>query len=136
MSRTVHLNGQFFPEEEARVSVFDRGYLFADGVYEVTAVIDGKLIDFEPHMDRLARSLRELDIPPPVTREALRGVHEDLVARNDLAEGRVYMQVTRGVSERDFGYPKGVSSTLLAFTQAAQVVADEHAPALPLRSRS
>ncbi|HUE45177.1 MAG TPA: D-amino-acid transaminase [Aestuariivirgaceae bacterium] len=127
MSRTVHLNGQFLPEAEARVSVFDRGYLFADGVYEVTAVIDGKLIDFEPHMDRLARSLGELDMAWPVTRERLREVHEELLERNGLREGRVYMQVTRGVSERDFGYPKDTESTLLAFTQAANVVADPKA---------
>ena len=127
MSRIVHLNGQFVPENEAKVSVFDRGYLFADGVYEVSAVIDGKLIDFEPHMDRLARSLGELDIAWPVTRDALRQVHEDLMARNDLREGRIYMQVTRGVSERDFGYPKDTSSTLLAFTQAARVLSDPKA---------
>lgn len=127
MSRTVHLNGQFLPETEAKVSVFDRGYLFADGVYEVTAVIDGRLIDFEPHMDRLARSLGELGMAWPVTREALRAVHEELLARNALREGRVYMQVTRGVSERDFGYPKDASSSLLAFTQAASVVADPRA---------
>jgi D-alanine transaminase len=127
MSRTVHLNGQFLPEGEASVSVFDRGYLFADGVYEVTAVIDGKLIDYDPHMDRLARSLGELDMAWPVTRERLREVHEELLERNGLREGRVYMQVTRGVSERDFGYPKGAKSTLLAFTQVAQVVGDPKA---------
>jgi D-alanine transaminase len=122
MSRIIHLNGHYCPEEEARVSVFDRGYLFADGVYEVTAVIDGRLIDYEPHMNRLARSLGELDIAWPITRERLREVHEALIERNSLREGRVYMQVTRGVSERDFGYPKDASSTLLAFTQAAQVI--------------
>ena len=98
MSRTVHLNGRYVPEGEAKVSVFDRGYLFADGVYEVTAVIDGKLIDFAPHMDRLARSLGELAMAWPVTREALREVHEELIARNGLSEGRIYMQVTRGVA--------------------------------------
>ena len=127
MSRTVHLNGQFLPEEEAKVSVFDRGYLFADGVYEVTAVIDGRLIDYEPHMDRLGRSLGELDMAWPVSRERLREVHEELLERNGLREGRIYMQVTRGVSERDFGYPKDAKSTLLAFTQAAQVVGDPKA---------
>jgi D-alanine transaminase len=127
MSRIIHLNGHYCPEEEARVSVFDRGYLFADGVYEVTAVIDGRLIDYEPHMNRLARSLGELDIAWPITRERLREVHEALIERNSLREGRVYMQVTRGVSERDFGYPRDASSTLLAFTQAAPVVADPKA---------
>jgi D-alanine transaminase len=129
MSRIVHLNGQFLPEAEAKVSVFDRGYLFADGVYEVTAVIDGKLIDFAPHMDRLARSLGELDMAWPISREALREVHEELLERNDLSEGRVYMQVTRGVSERDFAFPKDVTSSLLAFTQASRVVDDPKAEA-------
>lgn len=127
MSRIIHLNGQYLPEGEAKISVFDRGYLFADGVYEVTAVIEGRLIDFEPHMDRLARSLGELGMAWPVARERLREVHEELLARNGLREGRVYMQVTRGVSERDFAYPRTAESTLLAFTQAAEVVADPKA---------
>ncbi|MFW6077542.1 MAG: D-amino-acid transaminase, partial [Hyphomicrobiales bacterium] len=127
MSRIVHVNGQFVPEEEAQVSVFDRGYLFADGVYEVTAVIDGRLIDYEPHMNRLARSLGELEMAWPVTRERLREVHEELIERNALREGRVYMQVTRGVSERDFVYPKDARSSLLAFTQTAPVLADPKA---------
>ena len=127
MSRIIYLNGKYVPEAEARVSVFDRGYLFADGVYEVTAVIDGRLVDFEPHMDRLARSLRELEMAWPVTREALREVHEDLLRRNGLGEGRVYMQVTRGVADRDFAYPKEAKSSLVAFTQAGQLVADPKA---------
>ena len=129
MSRTIHLNGEFVPEDQARVSVFDRGYLFADGVYEVTAVLEGRLVDFEPHMDRLDRSLRELSMAWPVSREALREVHEELVERNGLREGRIYMQVTRGVSERDFAYPKGVSSSLLAFTQPANMMTDPKAEA-------
>jgi D-alanine transaminase len=127
MSRIVHLNGQFLREDEARVPVFDRGYLFADGVYEVTAVIEGKLVDFEPHMERLTRSLGELNMAWPVPRERLREVHDELVERNGLHEGRVYMQVTRGVAERDFSYPKDVSPTLLAFTQAARMMADPRA---------
>lgn len=129
MSRIVHLNGQFLPEAEAKVSVFDRGYLFADGVYEVTAVIDGKLIDFAPHMDRLARSLGEIDMAWPIAREALRDVHEELLDRNGLSEGRIYMQVTRGVAERDFAFPKNATSSLLAFTQASRVVDDPKAEA-------
>jgi D-alanine transaminase len=127
MSRIVHLNGQYLPENEAKVSVFDRGYLFADGVYEVTAVIEGKFIDFEPHMERLDRSLGELDIAWPLARERIREVHEELIGRNGLREGRVYMQVTRGVAERDFAYPKDVASTLLAFTQSARLLADPRA---------
>ncbi len=122
MTRIVHLNGEYVPEHEAKVSVFDRGYLFADGVYEVTAVIDGRLIDYQPHMDRLDRSLRELGMAWPCTKDALREVHEELVKRNGLREGRVYMQVTRGVAERDFAYPKDTPTTLLAFTQVASLV--------------
>lgn len=129
MSRTVYLNGRYMPEDEAYISVFDRGYLFADGVYEVTAVIGGRLIDYEPHMDRLDRSLRELDMAWPVEPEALRAMHEELVQRNGLGEGRVYMQVTRGVAERDFAYPKDAPSTLLAFTQAARLLNNPQAEA-------
>jgi D-alanine transaminase len=129
MSRIVHVNGHYVPEPEARVSVFDRGYLFADGVYEVTAVIEGRLIDFEPHMERLARSLGELDMAWPVGRERVREVHEDLLQRNGLREGRVYMQVTRGVAEREFAYPADAESTLLAFTQSARMVGDPRAEA-------
>lgn len=127
MSRIVHLNGQFVPEEEAKVSVFDRGYLFADGVYEVTAVIDGRLIDYEPHVERLDRSLRELQMAWPVSRERLREVHDVLLRRNGFREGRIYMQVTRGVAERDFAYPAGVPTSLLAFPQIAPVVANPKA---------
>lgn len=122
MNRIVHLNGQYVPESEARVSPFDRGYLFGDGVYEVTAVIDGKLIDYAPHMERLDRSLRELSMAWPCTKQALRAMHEELVQRNNLTEGRVYMQVTRGVADRDFGYPKDTPTTLFAFTQVAPLV--------------
>ncbi len=129
MSRIVYVNGRYVREDDAYVSDFDRGYLFADGVYEVTAVIGGRLIDYEPHMDRLDRSLRELDIAWPVESEALRAMHEELVQRNRLGEGRVYMQVTRGVAERDFAYPKDVPSTLLAFTQAAELLNNPQAEA-------
>lgn len=122
MHRIVHLNGQYLPEGEARVSPFDRGYLFGDGVYEVTAVIDGKLIDYAPHMERLERSLRELSMAWPCSRQELRAVHEELLKRNGLTEGRVYMQVTRGVADRDFGYPRDTPTTLFAFTQVAPLV--------------
>lgn len=127
MSRIVHLNGQFLPEEQAKVSIFDRGFVFADGVYEVTAVINAKLIDYAPHMERLERSLRELDMAWPCSREELRAVHEDLVKHNDVEQGRVYMQVTRGVAERDFAYPADTPTTLMAFTQIAATVANPRA---------
>ncbi len=122
MSRIVHVNGSFVPEEEARVSPFDRGYLFADGVYEVTAVIDGKLVDYAPHMERLDRSLGELQMDWPCTKDELREVHEELVRRNGIEEGVVYMQVTRGVAEREFSFPENTPTTLFAFTQEKALI--------------
>jgi len=122
MSRIVHVNGQYLPEEEATVSIFDRGFLFADAVYEVTSVIDGKLVDFPGHVARLWRSLGELGMPSPVTEEELLEIHRQLLARNDLTEGLVYLQVTRGAADRDFVYPEDAAPTLVLFTQAKKVV--------------
>ena len=94
MSRIVYVNGDYLPEEDARISVFDRGFLFSDGVYEVTSVLDGKLIAFDGHVTRLARSLDELDMANPHTRDELLEIHRQLVARNDVTDGLVYMQIT------------------------------------------
>jgi len=132
MSRIVYVNGEYVPEEAATVSVFDRGFLFADGVYEVTSVLDGKLIDFGAHAARLRRSLAELDMPVPVDEETLLAIHRELVARNGLEEGLVYMQVTRGAADRDFAYPEGAVPTLVLFTQA-RGVADSPAARRGLR---
>jgi len=117
MSRIVYVNGDYVPEDEAKISIFDRAFLFADGIYEVTAVLDGKLVDYDAHMARLRRSLKEIDMAQPVSDADLRAVHEALIERNDLAEGVVYMQITRGVAERDFAYPEDAAQTLIAFTQ-------------------
>ncbi len=122
MSRTVYVNGEFVAEDEARVSIFDRGYLFADGVYEVTAVIAGKMVDYNLHMQRLARSLGELEIEEPVSYDELRRIHVDLMAKNNLAEGIIYMHVTRGVADRAFNYPQNTKSSLIAFTQQMRLV--------------
>jgi D-alanine transaminase len=124
MSRTVYVNGEYLPEEEAKVSVFDRGFLFADGVYEVTSVLGGKLIDFPGHAKRLWRSLAELEMESPVTEEELLEIHRELVARNDIVEGLVYLQVTRGAADRDFAFPKDARPTLVMFTQAKPGLAD------------
>jgi D-alanine transaminase len=124
MSRTVYVNGEYLPEEEAKVSVFDRGFLFADGVYEVTSVLGGKLIDFPGHAKRLWRSLAELEMESPVTEEELLEIHRELVARNDIDEGLVYLQVTRGAADRDFAFPKDARPTLVMFTQAKPGLAD------------
>jgi len=121
MSRIVYVNGDYVPEEEAKISVFDRGFLFADAVYEVTTVLDGKLIDFEGHAKRLERSLNELDMPAPVTMDELLEIHRELVARNEIDEGLVYLQVTRGAADRDFAYPENAKPSLVLFTQVKSV---------------
>ena len=122
MSRTVYVNGEYVAEEDAKISIFDRGFLMADGVYEVTSVIDGKLVDFEGHKVRLARSLSELEIGAPVDDDELLAIHRKLIAENDVTEGLVYLQVTRGAADRDFAYPKGVTPSLVMFTQTKNAV--------------
>ena len=118
MSRTVYVNGDYVAEDEAKVSVFDRGFLFADGVYEVTSVIGGKILEFEGHSARLQRSLSELEMDCPVSMEELLEIHRELVRLNEIDEGLVYLQVTRGAADRDFAYPKDAEPTLVLFTQA------------------
>jgi D-alanine transaminase len=127
MSRTVYVNGSYLPEEEATVSVFDRGFLMADGVYEVTTVIDGKLIDFDGHFTRLQRSLTELDITNPMDRDAWLEVHRQLVAQNGLDQGMIYLQVTRGApGDRDFIFPdpETTAPTVVLFTQSNPALVD------------
>ncbi|MEM9199720.1 MAG: aminotransferase class IV, partial [Pseudomonadota bacterium] len=89
--RIVYVNGAYLPEAEATVSIFDRGFLFADGVYEVTSVLGGKLIDWAGHVARLARSLGELDMPAPADEAALLAIHRELVRRNQIDQGLVYL---------------------------------------------
>lgn len=120
MSRTVYLNGAYVPEEDAKISIFDRGFLMADGVYEVTSVIDGKLIDFDGHTARLDRSLRELDMENPISRDDLLEAHRELVRLNAINEGLVYLQITRGApNDRDFVFPDPdeTPQTIVMFTQ-------------------
>ncbi len=122
MSRIVYVNGTYLPEEEARVSIFDRGFLFADGVYEVTSVLDGRLVDFDGHAARLERSLSELEMDSPVGRSELLDIHRELVTRNGLTEGMIYLQITRGTADRDFAFPEGATPTLVMFTQATPLI--------------
>ena len=117
MTRIVYVNGDYLPEAEAKVSVFDRGFLMADAVYEVTSVMDGKLIDFGGHVKRLARSLAELDMPAPMDADELLAIHREMVVRNDLKDGMIYMQVSRGVADRDFGWSVDMTPSLVLFTQ-------------------
>lgn len=105
MSRVAYVNGQYRPHGQATVHVEDRGFQFADGVYEVWSVFEGRLADFDGHMTRLHRSLEELRIPIPMTREALGRVLNETVRRNRVREGLVYLQVTRGTARRDHTFP-------------------------------
>lgn len=126
MARTVYLNGGYVAEDEARVSVFDRGFLMADGVYEVVSVLGGKLIDFDGHMVRLKRSLSELAIANPLSDDEYLTAHRDLVALNGIGDGLIYLQVTRGnPGDRDFAYPpEGTPPTVVMFTQSKPGLAD------------
>jgi D-alanine transaminase len=105
MSRIAYVNGRYLPQSEASVNVEDRGYQFADGVYEVLYMIGGRFLDEERHMQRLERSLREIEIAPPMGRAALRHVLYEVARRNRLRDGLLYMQVTRGVMRRDHAFP-------------------------------
>jgi D-alanine transaminase len=122
MSRTFYVNGEFVAEENAKVSVLDRGFLFADGVYEVSTVLKGRLIDNTAHMRRLARSLSELAMAAPCSDEEILEAQLNLIDMNDLDEGLLYLQVTRGVADRDFAYPANAKSSLVMFTQAKNLL--------------
>jgi D-alanine transaminase len=127
MSRIVYVNGSYVPEAEAKVSVFDRAFLFGDAVYEVTAVLGGRLVDFEPHLARLDRSLAEIALNPPLSHDALRALHRELIARNEVNEGIVYLEITRGVADRDFAYPANAAPTVVAFTQSRPLIDNPYA---------
>ena len=120
MNRIVFLNGKYIKENEAKISIFDRGLLFADSVYEVTAVIDNKLIDFPAHIKRLDNSLKELEIKNNFTDKFLLNMHKELVNKNKFTnkEGLIYMQVSRGTIERDFLIKdNNIAPNIFSFTQ-------------------
>jgi D-alanine transaminase len=121
MNRTVYVNGEYLPETEAKVSIFDRGFLMADAVYEVTSVLGSKLIDFDGHIVRLQRSLDELEINNPHTREEWLNIHRELVRTNDLVDGGIYLQISRGApNDRDFVWPdpETTTPTVVLFSQS------------------
>jgi D-alanine transaminase len=123
LEQIVYVDGAFVPVADAKVSVFDRGFLFADGIYEVSAVLDGKLIDNEAHLARLERSVGEIALALPETLPRIVEIQKELIARNNLADGMVYLQVTRGaVIPRDFAFPKDAKPTLVMFTSAKDIV--------------
>ena len=126
--RQVYINGEFKKEDEAKVSVFDRGLLFSDSLYEVTTVINGKLIDFNNHMKRLDRSMTELKFKKLLNHEDILAFHRKLIELNNLKEGMIYLQVTRGVADRSFDMPKDeIKPTVLAFTQEKIIIDSESA---------
>lgn len=135
MGRIVYVHGQFVPEEEARIGLFDRGFLFGDSVYEVTAVIGGWMIDNDLHLNRLERSLKELAIPLAFSRAEIASVQAELIARNALQDGTVYLQVSRGEADRDFFYSDALAPRLVGFTQAKTLTgtkAQQHGIAVKL----
>ena len=118
MKRIVFLNGEYLPEQEAKISIFDRAVTFGDAIYEVAGVLDGKLVDFEHHMQRYFNSLKKLSIKSPLGQSDILHAFRQLVELNQLDEGLVYMQVTRGTAERDFVWPEDIKPTVFMFTQA------------------
>jgi D-alanine transaminase len=111
------------PIADAKVSILDRGFLFADGIYEVAAVLDGRLVDNASHLARLKRSVGEISLALPETLDRIQEIEKELVARNDLVNGMVYLEVTRGADNgRDFAFPKGISPTLIMFTTVKDIV--------------
>ena len=116
MTRIVYLNGEYLPAKEAKVSIFDRGYIFGDGVYEVVPVFEGSVVDKAYFLERLDRSLSQIRLDWPCSKQAYLDVMSELVERNNLHEGVVYSQVTRGVAERDFPFPTNTAPGFMAFS--------------------
>jgi D-alanine transaminase len=128
LGQIAYVNGSFVPLSEAKVSVLDRGFLFADGIYEVAAVLDGKLVDNASHLARLERSVGEISLVLPETTERIQEIQKELVARNNLVNGMVYLEVTRGADTgRDFAFPRDVKPTLIMFTTEKDIVGAESA---------
>ncbi|QDW36602.1 D-amino-acid transaminase [Bradyrhizobium sp. KBS0727] len=123
MEQIAYVNGSYVPLKDAKVSILDRGFLFADGIYEVAAVLDGKLIDNASHLARLERSVGEIELALPVSVAEIEVIQRELVKRNNLVNGMVYLEVTRGAdTSRDFAFPKGVKPTLIMFTSVKDII--------------
>jgi D-alanine transaminase len=127
MARTVFVNGQYVPEDQAKVSIFDRGFVFGDGIYEVVPVIGGKMVDKAPFLERLKRSLGELRIDMPMSEADYLAMHEKLIELNNIDEGGVYSQITRGAADRDFAFPKAATPSVAAFTMKKQLLDNPNA---------
>ncbi len=123
MEQIAYVNGSYVPLKDAKVSILDRGFLFADGIYEVAAVLGGKLIDNASHLARLERSVGEIELALPVTVAQIEEIQRELIKRNNLVNGMVYLEVTRGADTgRDFAFPKNVTPTLVMFTSVKDII--------------
>lgn len=131
---TCWLNGQFLPEAQAQVSIFDRGLLFGDGVYEVAAVFNGRLLDADLHLARLEKSLAAISIPSTYSTSAWLDIMQSLATQNGVEEGLVYLQVTRGVAERDFAFPAAATPTCFAYARKKSLRRDPHAAGIALHT--
>lgn len=118
----VYLNGEWVDETAAKVSVFDRGFLFADSIYEVTALIDGRLVDADDHFNRLQRSCAEMGFANPLSFAEFETIHQDMMKANNFSEGVVYLQITRGAAVRDFIYSDDMTPTILAFSKPMEII--------------
>ena len=122
MSDIVFLNGDFLKAEDAKVSIFDRGYVFGDGIYEVVPVINGKVIDKAPFFERFEGSLSKISLKAPFCKAEIITILDTLIAKNDIVEGGIYMQVTRGVAPREFYFPENTPTTFMAFTFKKEII--------------
>ncbi len=122
MSRVAYVNGDFVKLEDARISILDRGFLFADGVYEVTAVLDGRLVDNTAHLERLLRSCSQIGLVLPFDLPKLENLQNEVITRNALCSGVIYLQVTRGAGERNFLPPHTPSPSLIMFAQEKDIL--------------
>lgn len=124
-SDIVFLNGEFLPKDKAKISVFDRGFIFGDGIYEVVPVMNGKMVDKIEFWERFERSLKEIALNFPYKDSEFESILNELIAKNALKEGGVYMQITRGIASRDFAFTKGLKPTIMAFVYAANIQNNE-----------
>ena len=128
MSKQVYVNGKYFDKNDAVVSVFDRGFLFADSVYEVTAVINGFLVDWNAHFSRLKNSLKEINLNFNIQEKDIFSIQKNLIEKNKIKEGLVYIQVTRGIGERDFNFSETqFKPTIVIFTQEKKILNTDRA---------
>ena len=128
MNKQVYVNGKYFDKNDAVVSVFDRGFLFADSVYEVTAVIKGLLVDWKAHFSRLKNSLKEINLELNIQEKEIFSIQKNLIDKNKIKEGLVYIQVTRGIGERDFNFSETqFKPTIVIFTQEKKILNTDRA---------